>query len=466
MLGLSGVAGYRVADHYRPRVRPSGFEHVPGRISRCFGPGKAIHNIDAESAFEEAYRAQQGETEVWVDPVVGLDTNDGSLKRPFRTLAAAMTQTPSLGCIWLKPAVYTDRFDVRASQNLVGDGSVARAVHIKAWGGPNTVIFRAPGAQPRDLVWIRGESSGSVFQALPPGRQNASHIVFAEQGEEIQLQWYGDRAQLGKAPSGWHQDPITKAILVRHHGQDFTDPKRSANLEIMYERAADNIVYGAKVYLENITFRGTNQLSVLCQDGIRPVVYGKGCTFQYLGYHNFHVEGGRVLLQQCVSEHSLNGDGFNYYDDNLGVHQSEVTEIDCISRFNGTREYRKFDGDRNKQGSSGHHKARICRINGFYEGNFGQNIADTGAQSKTWMVGSVLANPAEVVSRGPEGNGYYNLWTEGDVWLDHVEAAGPLSSYGLWIERGKARTNKCDFSGYARDVGGKGIECSYSPSSP
>lgn len=454
------------ADHYRPRIRPPGFDYVPGRVSKCFGPGLAVHDIDAEHAFNGAYRAHQGETEVWVDQQSGRDDNDGTLNRPLRTIAAAMTQTPSLGCIWLKPGVYTDRFDVRASQNLVGDGSVARAVHIKAWGAPGSVVFRAPGAQPRELVWLRGDSSSAPYEALPPGRENASHVIMISQGVEVQLEWCEAASHLCKVDAGWHQDPKTKVISVKYHGHDFTDKKMSECLEIMYEREADNLVYGAKIYLENIDFRGTNQLTVQCQNVIRPVVYGKGCRFQYLGYHNFHVEGGRILLQRCTSERSLNGDGFNYYDDDRGVYQSEVTEIDCISRLNGTREYRKFDGDRNKQGSSGHHKARICRINGVYEGNFGQNIADTGSQSKTWMIGSVLGNPAEIVASGSDGSGYYNLWTEGDVWLDNVKASGNLSSYGLWIERGIVKSNRCEFFGYEKNVGGNGIKLSYAPDEP
>lgn len=448
-----------------PRARPPGFEYVPGTISGCAGPGRAYHDIDVQSLFDTRFSSHQGTTEVWVDPVKGVDSNSGGNEDPYRTVGAAMTNTPSLGCIWLMPGVYTDRLDVRASQNLIGDGTMARAVHIKAWGGPGTVTWRAPGAQPRQMAWMDDHPSSMLYSAVPPGGELVSHIVFHEQTREVQLQWYSTPAAVNAVASGWAQDPSTKRLHLRHEGRDFTKPGELDRLEIMYERPSEHLLYGAKLYLENITIRGDSQLTVRYQDGIRPIIYAKGCRFGYLGYHNLQVVGAEIYLQNCLSERSLNGDGVNYYDDARGQ-PSEAVEIDCVFRDNGVRQYRSFDGDRNAQGSSGHDASRICRINGLYEGNFGQNIADTGAASRTWMVGSKLGSPAGDFSPQSPHSGYYNLWTEGDAWLDHVQAGGAMSMYGLWVERGETRLHRCPLSGTVAAVGGKVESTEYNPAIP
>ncbi|MGO4151520.1 hypothetical protein [Cupriavidus sp. YAF13] len=401
-----------------------------------------------------------------MDPVNGSDSNKGGQSHPYRSVGAAMTNTPSLGCIWLKPGTYTDRLDLRASQNMIGNGSIARAVHIKAWGGPGSVTWRAPGAQPGQMEWHSGYPTSTLFDAVPPGGEFVSHIVFHEQDREVQLQWYATAAEVNAVGSGWSQNPSTKRIYLRHENRDFTKTAELGRVEIMYERPADHLIYGAKLYLEGIAIRGDNQLSVIPQNGIRPIVYAKDCRLQYLGYHNLQVKGGEIYLQNCLTERSLNGDGLNYNDDDAG-RSSEVVEIDCIGRLNGVIQYRKFTGVRNCQGSSGHGSTRVCRINGVYEGNYGQNIADTGHGSKTWMVGSKLGNASSVLSPQPTPARFYaNLWTEGDAWLDHVQAVGAMSPYGLWIENGSARLYRCPLSGTAAAIGGRVKPTEYNPAVP
>ncbi|WP_241120679.1 hypothetical protein, partial [Achromobacter xylosoxidans] len=97
-----------------------------------------------------------------------------------------------------------------------------------------------------------------------------------------------------------------------------------------------------------------NQLLVMPEGQLRPTIYAKNCAFQYLAYHNVQLFGALSLFQECTSENSLGGDGWNYYEDTENGRSCQAVEVDCIGRNNGIPQYRDFDGYRNKQGSSGH----------------------------------------------------------------------------------------------------------------
>lgn len=324
---------------------------------------------------------------------------------------------------------------------------------IIAADGPGTVVIRSPGAQPAAMAW---RPSAPGYGATPVGLQGAMHVIYRDGDREDQLQFYKTVEQLAQVQSGWIQDPSTKRICVRHGGRDFTQSAEFSRLEIMYERDVDNYVSRAVLYLENITFRGNTQVQFVDSE-----IYGRGCKFQYLAYHNVYVAGSRVVWQECQSEHSLGGDGFNY-DGQESKIASHVVEADCVTRFNGVPEYRQFDGGRNKQGSSGHENSVICRINGIYSGNHGQGVADTGAGSRTWMVGSRLGDPYPAPA-DVEPTVHCGLWLENSAWLDSVAAGGPGSAYGLWLENGRALMSDCRFDGKIASMGGGGRIAYYDP---
>ncbi|MDZ5614993.1 hypothetical protein U2261_10275 [Achromobacter xylosoxidans] len=444
-----------------PRVRPPGFGFVPGNVYSCKGPGFAVHDIDLSAAFDAQFATDLGSKEVFIDPN-GSDANTGQQNLPLKTLAAALAK-PNVGRIWVKPGIYTERFDVRASQATVGGGLRARPIRIEAWGGPNTVTWRAPGAQPAEMAWT---SVGMLFQATPPGGQYVNFILFREDGREIPIPYFPTAAQANDAASGWSQDPITKTISLRHENRNISLPGEKSRLEIMYLRPNDNLVYGATTYLRHINFRGDNQLLVAPEGSFLPTLYAKNCTFQYLAYHNVSMLGATTFFQECLSENCLGGDGWNYHDDPATGAACVGLEVDCIGRNNGLPQYRDFDGGRDKQGSSGHENAVLCRVNGLYERNYGQAIADTGVSSKSWMVGTKM-----ISSRGPNPinmtvqTGAGSLWAEGTVWLDNVQAADRTWPMGLWAD-GSANLHDCAFAGAIASIGGPGVIAEYDPLAP
>lgn len=432
-----------------PRNKPIGFDYVPGNIFDCVAPGLAIHDIDAEQEFNSLFGLLEGSLDCWIAPYGSDSTGTGGIGKPWRTVAFAMQNQPGLGTIWMMPGLYTDALDARATYNLVGGGTQARAIRIKAWAGAGTVVIRAPGVQPPSLGWAPESSYPGVFSAVPPNGETAAHLMARESNRDVQLQWYGSVAQVQASGKGWFQD-TDKRIYVCYESA-YTPIVN--NLEIMYSRPGEHIVYGARLYMEGINFRGDSQLRVLYQNAFRPVLFAKDCEFSYLGYHNVQSYGGLTLYQNCKTHHALDGDGFNYYNDATTGQGAQGVEVDCVAYANGVPEYSLYDGVRNKQGSSIHEAASIARINGRYFGNHAQNVADTYVTSKTWMVGSVLGNPWGDIAAGSAVGGCENLWTEGDAWLDTVQAGGRLSTVGLRVKSGTARTFNCAFSSTSADTG-------------
>lgn len=436
--GIIGAAPFIPARASTLRIKPPGFDYIPGDILDCDRPGFALHNIDLLRVFMARHRAVLPQREIFIDPVSGRDDNPGTRDKPLKSLKNAEPERG--GTLWLRAGTYTEHFKLSF-------GGGAKPLLVRAVDGPGTVVWRSPGTQPSEMSWRK---SGDGYSSTPTGLQRAMHIIYRAGDEEVQLRWCKTIDQLSQAQSGWTQDHATKRLSLRHAGRDFTQPSEIDRLEIMYERDVDNYVSRAVLFLENITFRGNTQVQFIDSE-----VYGRGCRFEYLGYHNVHVAGSTAFWQRCSSEYSLGGDGFNYYDGKETKAPSYALEIDCVGRRNGVPEYRDFDGSRNKQGSSGHQRSVICRINGVYGGNYGQSIADTGVESRTWMVGSLLGDPYSAPA-DVEPTSHCGLWLENSAWLDTVSAGGPESAYGLWLERGYTSMNDCVFQGKLANVGGGG----------
>lgn len=456
------------------RISPPGFSYVPNYGIRCVAPGVAQHGIDLAKLFESNHSLFFGNSEYWVDPINGLDTNAGTVAAPFKTIKKAY-QASGTGTIRLAAGTYTDAFFLEFSDNNVSAGTVARPIRIIGMG---EVTIRAPGDQPSALTWVL---SGSNYTATPSGSQTANAILWSRNGGVFRVPYKTDLTALGTVPNGWTQDAGTKLISIKLSGINVESIK--SELEIMYSRPTNIGCRGTTTYIENVKFRGDNSF-LASDDGSahRTTVYMKNCSLSYMGGMNFTSNGARCFFQNVNSTEALNGDGFNYYDvGGPGVPGgvfSEALEIDCTATNNSTPIYnfdtgdpsspsRIWDGNRNKQGSSGHDSSVICRINGVYSGNFGQNIADTGANSKTWMIGSqCLEVYAELAAGGTQGR-YMGLWTEGAAYLDNVLSVGTTLSYGFYNQSGTSKHLNCQYRGFTANMAlVAGVIDALNPSSP
>lgn len=439
-----------------PRARPTGFEYVPGNIFGCVNSGRAEHDVDLEKEFRATYINEigsmselSGPQDSWVDPINGSDSSVGSLSAPYKTLKFAYQNAS--GTVWLLPGRYTEKLDLRNTDRQLPSGQ-SRAMMIKVWGSPGAVVFVGKGDQASEMTWVSGDTQ--LWQATPSGGESVSLILYIGDSTEIPIQYKTSASEVDLVGYGWFQDPVTKLISVRYADKDLSVDK--AKFEILYGTPGSSIVYGAKTYLQGIKFRGGGQIDVVYQDAVRPVLYAKDCTFEYLAGSNLHTEGAICFTQNCTSRRALVNDGFNYYDgpdetptlalevDNLGI-DNGVPECESFVKY-------PFNQSRNKQGSSGHESSIVCRINGEYAGNYGQNIADNGSNSRTWMVGSILGSPRQILSEDAIPMGYPSLRTEGIVWLDTVTSGGSFATLGLYVKSGTCRIYRCSFSGTTAKV--------------
>ena len=432
-----------------PRIKPDPvFAYVPGNIFDCLGPGLAMHDIDAEREFDALFGSLQGSNDCYISPG-GLDAaGGGTSTAPWRTLQYAMQNQAGLGTIWLLPGTYTDQFVMRSSWNTVAGGAKARAIKVKAWAGQGTVTWRAPGQQPSAASWSAETSYPGVYSFVPAGGGIADYMSYSDGARVVDLPYLTSVSAVQASGCGWTQASDNR-IYVAYRGLNLASANYNANLNITYQRAAENLIYGACVYLEGINFAYDAQLSMRFENSFRPVCFARYCSGSYLEYHNFQSYGALTLFQNCASHHSLLGDGFNYYNDPTSGQPAEGIEVDCVSYCNGVPQARQWPAvdPRNCQGSSIHEATRICRINGKYYSNHAQNIADTYSTSRTWMIGSILGNPWGNIAAGSSIGGFDDLWTEGNAWLDGVQAGGRLSTYGLHVHSGTTATYNCGFSG-------------------
>lgn len=434
----------------KARTKPSGFSWVPGTIFNVTSPGEVDHDIDLRAYFASTYSSIMGsvasDSAAYVDPVNGNDGTAviGNRSYPFLTVAAAYSAA-SVGDIRLLPGTHTNRFDARASYNLVS-GPAARAIRVVGWGPPGSVVFRSPGQQPSEMTWTQ---VGNAFTATPSGGELVEMMIYKTPfgGEEL-IPPRASAVAVDAAPTrGWFQDPTTKLITVRIGFENFETNK--ADYELMYQPTLGSVILGAVIYLENVTFRSGSGISVDWESTTyQPKVYMKNCIIEYQGGFGIEANGAIIYTQGCRFYRNVY-DNINYDPGGpSSATQTQALECDLLSTDAGPRESvtNLADTTRNRNASSAHTATVIARIGGYYANSYGQNVVDTGAHV-TWNCGILCGNPFGDYGSSSYG-GYENLWVEGTAWLDSCHAGGPLSTYGLTVyNTATAYQYRCQFSG-------------------
>lgn len=87
--GIIGAAPFIPARASTLRIKPPGFDYIPGDILDCDRPGFALHNIDLLRVFMARHRAVLPQREIFIDPVSGRDDNPGTRDKPLKSLKNA-----------------------------------------------------------------------------------------------------------------------------------------------------------------------------------------------------------------------------------------------------------------------------------------------------------------------------------------------------------------------------------------
>jgi hypothetical protein len=495
-----------------PRVVPhANFNFLPGRISKCPGPGQAQHDIDLNKVFDKNWGGDSGflgpqndaglpnwNIDLLVNPVTGNDTTGtGRPIAPLKTVRQAVKNigTSGGGSIWLDTGTYIEHLNLLATDAVLGGGQ-ARAIKIRALHGRGSVVFANHlDSQPSTLTFT---ATTGGFTTTPALISRVQQVVWVRTNVETGRKTYSAVPLMTSAGNttafgfGWFQDTTTRLITISVLGKDFTQAAVKSEFLFTYFTGLGeyNMLIGTKLYLEGIDFVGAATLGIFWQPGRanttlhRPVCYIQNCGFHFLEGSGIHPEGADLFVQNCDIQGNGNGDGINYYPDPLSIASGgpgpTVTgtsastnaackglEIDLNIWDSGF--INKFGpSTRNCQASSAHSGMTIIQINGNYRNSYGQNVAHVGATTYYWCVGGVFPSPFAVITNvagAASVDGYNNVYLEGVCWLDTIHSFGVGSLDGLTAVPGSAiKVFNCDFRGYAHDI--NGTVTPYTPASP
>lgn len=409
----------------RKRTVPSEFTGlIHGDIYGGFGVGRASHTVDIDYDFRRDFSGMITSIEVCVDPVNGLDTNNGQRRFPLKTVRAAWMT--GAGLINLLPGLYTEKLLMKGS-----DFGSPHAAMIKVWS-PNTVTFTNPGTQAYDRTWTVG--SDSTYSA--PALSNLLDAVFVDDaGRRVFLTPRNSAAEVASSLEGWYVDPSTKIPTIRYGNENINAIK--TQITFTTQAAAGQSLYhnilGANVYIEGVNFNRFGGFWCEYEGTKRPSLYQKNTTMQYGATHHVYSWGANTRYQGVESRFALAGDGFNYNVQESTQNPATSIEVDCYSHGHGIKKSLPFVSlpQRIKNGSSGHDKTTVVRLNSRYNDNFGPNIADTGAH-KTWMISCDTSNPRQEAGDTPG----VCVQLEGTGYLDQVTAGGETAGTGFQIVSG------------------------------
>ncbi|MCK1706116.1 hypothetical protein IVA86_33125 [Bradyrhizobium sp. 146] len=449
----------------RRAIPDAKFSYLPGNILIAPGPGLVDHDIDLEAEFEAAYgaiRGSDGIGDVYVSPT-GSDSNSGSINAPFLTIKKAYQN--ALAVVWLLPGTYrSEDLDIVFSDNTVASGTIARAVKIKALF-PNTVAITARGDTASSLTWT-SSGVGSTFYADPILGRPINAVYWTQGSENVFLPAFSSLAALQATAHGWYQDPATFRISIRFRNLDVEANK---NLITLIWNGPNFKFEGTTTFISGVTFDGAGTVSPIYSGAHRPTLFMKDCEIRYGSFFGVQTAGARFFAQNVRSHHNLYGDGFNYNPQdivNVTGQATEALEVDCTGDHNGVFEALGFDPAtfHNIQGSSIHGNTVIIRINGQYHENYGQDIADTGAASYSWNVGTIMGNPRDAPGSSSIV-GYTGMFFDfGKAWLDTCRVGGRRCTIGLDTSAATVKAFNSVFVGTAANV--SGTTTPYDPQNP
>ena len=216
-------------------------------------------------------------------------------------------------------------------------------------------------------------------------------------GYAIQLTTVNSISEVNSLQNSVFVDWGSTTIYVR----TFDDRLPDADLWLLDNTAIYSNLDNRKYYFENINFAGTVGVLTSTSAG-GSKFYAKNCSFMAMTIFGQN----ESILQDCLSLYTLNGDKINYDVSNTVI--NNAIEINC--------NIKNTIIENTAQASTSHNGCNTIRINGFYENNSGQNIADV-TNSNSWNLGIIMKNSTfQDVS--------FYLGNTGKAWLDNCTSEG------------------------------------------
>lgn len=311
----------------------------------------------------------------WLDTVNGLDANPGTEAQPKKTWNAIIG-TGDYDRIIIKNGSYL----VRSESSL----APSRNVEVIGEGTVYFTAYRPVGA------WSLSAGQTNTYQASVTGGEFVA-TVFDEGVLVDQLPTrYTEKTSIAavEAAAGSY---YWAAGVLYVHTLNHASPAGNTNIKF-YDSSAVFWSRNNIFYFENINFRGGFTIRNASSAG-GAKCYIKGCNF-----HKIVVAGIDEFIIQNSTQHSSNDDGINY--DALNTLTTKFIEISCDFGRGGLNS--------TNQASTGHNGCVGVSIMGKYRNVTGQCIADAGAASRRWILGSELYASASNIG----------AYTEGVSWID------------------------------------------------
>lgn len=407
---------------------PSAFGwNPPFEIRRTKGVYTTDFNIDAQ-------RPTPAVT-YYVDPVAGLDANDGLTEStPKLNFSSAITTANSGGVtarFRLKPGVYraartwnNTALNISAIIEPWADDPTLQASRIKFVGRSTTT----------PLAW--NAFDGETYVRSTTAASDPVHLIdlsfYDTYGSLLRYEKAASLVDCQARRGTWWRDTGTQALYV--HSADGRNLVGDPNVDqpTFNTRGYWNpTTTGAVLWMQNIAFIGGTDASFTANaaTGISAKLYSKNCIFQAATgtagnglevnslNNNVNIESYSV---NCVASWNV-ADGFNYHSGGTASNVRMV-EISCKTGPNG------FVNNGINNATTLHEDVRGISINGNYAGSQNRVMHDVNA-SRRWALGCIIgASQASDITAVTVAAGSADTGHTVQTWLDGCTLANSATA--------------------------------------
>lgn len=351
-----------------------------------------------------------GVTTYYVDGQTGNDANPGTSAAPKRSLVPISAGRQSKLLIKARGTFYA---------GTTGDIQMGHdELCVEAWDGAAcTITTLGDPVFPTTLTWT---DEGSGVWSAPPSFAGFNGISVYSGTDIDALTKYPLAASLAacQATPGTHFRETSPSIKHYVHTLDGTSPATGHFIFGAVSRAQDwnvaSFAYPQRAAFHGVTFLG----GLAAFEVFGTSVHSKrldlvDCRFAHGSTSGAMQARGtvEVILQECIAGPS-DFDGFSYHTPTGGSTGDvpDVVEIGCTGRDCGV-------STGANQGSTTHFGGRILRVNGTYQNNQHDQVADVGANTRAWNLGCTFG-PRRTGDTTNSGITSGNDASDCQTWLD------------------------------------------------
>ena len=356
-----------------------------------------------------------GVTTYYVDSDTGNDGNPGTSGSPKKTLTTITGGRVTKLLIKARGKFY------------VSDGGSIQMGHdnlcVEAWGGASCIITTE--ASPNfPYVWT--DEGGGVWSAPSPYTLHNSHRPYSGTNIETLVPYTAaaDVTACQATAGSW----VRTTGPIKHwvHTSDGSSPATGhtifGNNGSACSYNASTSAFVQRIAFHGISFHGGDAAFLVSGTN---VTYTKrldfvNCNFKRAGQFAAMASNGttEIISYGCTAGPS-SFDGFSYTTPTGAAGGGAVPnaiEINCTGRYCGNTSTGA------NQGSTTHFTGKLIRVNGQYYNNADDQIADVGADTRSWNLGCTLGPKG--VGSSKSGAQAGNDGTDIRMWFDGCTFTG------------------------------------------